>query len=404
MSKLGTQSEIDKLAGTLGLDSGQLEFLVLVSPEELRNFRIAIYERLFELDRVLFERLAMLATRMPPRVTARLAVRLGPKLAARVVAELPAGQALAAIAHVSDEFFAEAVRYLDPRRAHEVIVRVPVDRAVEVAKLLVGRGDFMSISRFVNYVTDEQTQAVVDAIDDEGAILRVAFYMGSKNRMDHLFRTLRRERIERLIQRVEQERDELLPAFLSVLIHVSYALKRELGDILAAQPQSVLEGYVRATHEQSQWPDVLPVVAGFSESARRTVVNLPILREREVQAALIESADGHGLWGLVLPLVAMMDDSNRDAVAAIIAAAQKTTLERASDAALMGEHWEILLDLAVRMPESKRAELADAVRSLLHDSDPELLDRLARRGRELGLDHLATSVSRTGASASTAYS
>jgi hypothetical protein len=305
---------------------------------------------------------------------------------------------------VSVSFFADTCAYLDPRRTHDLIAQMPIDMTVQVAAELVRRGDYVTISRFIDFVTDEQTRAVVAAIEDEAAILRVAFYMGSKNRMDHLFQTLPPERIERMIVRVEEERDELLPAFLSVLIHVSYARKRELGDIIAAQDPSILSGYIRATHEQRLWRDVLPVVASMSAAAKRKLVNLPILSEHSVQEGIIHAADDHEDWGLLLPLIAGMDDSNREAVAEIVAAMNDETLGRACDAALMGEHWETLLDLVRRMPEAKHAELGAIVGALLAPVDPELLERIARRAQEVGVGQDFASESRTGVSTSSAYS
>jgi hypothetical protein len=401
VSRLGTQSEIDKLAETLSLAPAELEFLAEVPPQELRSLRISIYERLFGQDAVLFERLALFAVHMPPRAAAMLAERvMGPMITARVAAELPYGPALAIARQVSIPFFADTCEFLDPRRTRELIIRMPLAMTVAVALELADRRAFTTISRFVDFVSDEQTRAVVDAIDDEATILRVGFYMGSKNRMDHLFALLPRDRLERLIQRVQEERNELLPAFLSVLIHVSYRLKRELGDILAEQPPAVLAGYVRASHEQRLWRDVLPVVAGMSNQAKQAVVNLPILRERAVQAQIIDTADRERLWGDVLGLVAMMDDSNRDAVATITAELDAAALERACDAALMGERWDTLLDLVRRMPDSKHAELAEIVERRLAPHDPELVARLARQASQLGL----TSLSRAGVSTSSAYS
>jgi hypothetical protein len=55
------------------------------------------------------------------------------------------------------------------------------------------------------------------------------------------------------------------------------------------------------------------------------------------------------------------------------------------------------------MPRAKGLELAEIVHRLLGDTDPELLERLVRRGAELGVDQLG-SVSRTDVSASSAYS
>jgi hypothetical protein len=186
-----------------------------------------------------------------------------------------------------------------------------------------------------------------------------------------------------MILRVEAEAAELLPAFLSLLIHVSYGLKRELGDLAAAQDEAVLTGYVRAAHEQGLWIDVLPVVAAMSEASRHRVVNLPILREPDVQESIVRTADEQRLWGLVLPLVELMDDGNREAVATILACKTRGALESAADAALMGERWEPLLDLVRRMPAARQEEFAAIVQGF-GAVDPELVSRIASRAEALG--------------------
>jgi hypothetical protein len=231
------------------------------------------------------------------------------------------------------------------------------------------------MSRFVEFLPDSAVRTIVDTAQDDEGLLRVAFYMGSKNRLDHLFRMLPPERMERVIVRVQEEPDELLPAFLSLLIHVSYALKRDLGDLAARQDDTVLEGYIRATQEHGLWADMLPVVAAMSPQARRRVVNLPILREPAVQESIVDTADERRLWGLVLPMVELMDDANRSAVAAILARKPSHALEAAADAALMGEYWAALLDLVRRMPQARQDEFATIVRRYA-DVDPDLVERV----------------------------
>jgi hypothetical protein len=392
MTRLGTLSEIEKLAQTVGREPAELAFLEEIPPQELRSLRVSIYERLYLQDRVLFERLALLGTRLPPRLGAELAEHvLGPLLTARVAAELPAAPVLAVARSSTPDFFADTAVYMDPRRMRGAITQLPVDTIVDVAMRLIGRGDYVTISRFIDFVTDEQTHAVIDAIDDEAVVLRVAFYMGSKNRMDHLFRSLPTERLHRMVIRVQEE-PGLLPALLSVLIHVSYSLKRELGDVVASQDQSVVTGYIRATQDAGLWSDLLPVVATMSPQARRTVVDLPILLEPEVQQAIINTADEHQQWGIVLGLVDYMGETGRDAVAAALNRKGPGTLGRAADAALLGEHWDTLIDLVRRLPETRQAELTRIVKNMFAGVDDALLQRIAAKA-----DHLKT-VSRSGAS------
>jgi hypothetical protein len=224
---------------------------------------------------------------------------------------------------------------------------------------------------------------VVDAVDDEASLLRVAYYMGSKSRMDHFFGMLSPKRLEALILRVEDEPDALLPALLSLLIHASYGLKRELGDILAGQDESVLTGYVRATQRQDLWPDILSAVAAMSTPLQAKVVNLEIMSLPDVLESMVRAADEHGLWGALLPLVEMMNGDKRAVLAEIVAGRGIATLRAASDAALMGEHWEALLDLGASMPPAKQDELMAIVRSF-GDVDPDLRVRVVRLAAHRG--------------------
>lgn len=385
MSKLAVRSELLKLATTLDLQPEALDFLTPVAPEQLRAFRVAIYEQLFREDAMLFRRAARVGRRLPPRVLAKLGQRVGPLITARMAAEMPARLVAEAAPLAPTEFWADACVHLDPRRTHDAIRQLPVDKVTAVAQELARRHDYITMSRFVEFLTEEQIRAVIDAIEDEGVLLSVAFFMGSKNRIDHLFQALPPERLRAVIRLMADESRDLLAEFLSLLIHVSYRLKRRFGDLAAEEGEAVLTAYVRGAHEAGVWSDVLQVVASMSDDTRRRVVNLPVLRELEVQEGIISAADEQNLWGVVMPMAEMMDDANREAVAQIVARRERPTLEAASNAALTGEHWEALLDLVRRMPAPKRTEFA-AIVTAFGEVDPELVDRVARRAQAAGLE------------------
>jgi hypothetical protein len=351
--------------------------------------RIAVYERLFEEDRPLFRRLAGVFARMPPGPSIALARRAGPLLSARTGAELTSRRSIDVVTRARVPFVADICVHLDPRRTRDLLRQLPVERVVAIARELAARRDYITMSRFVDFFSDEAIVAVADALDDE-ALLWVGFYIGSKNRLDHLLRTLPPERLERLVATVSGGSGELLQPFLSLLVHVSYGLKRELGDLVAAQDEAVLVTLVRAAHEQGLWVDVLPAVATMSDRSRSRVVNLPVLRERAVQASIVEDVDRHALWGILLPLVELMDSANREAVAGIVAERARGTLERAAQAALTGERWDVLLDLVAGMPPDKQRELGEIV-AALGEVDPELARRIARQARDHGIGALARS-------------
>lgn len=383
MSALAARAELLKLADQLELTPVDLDYLDGVEAEQLRVIRVSITELLFDDEGGMFARLGRWVAKLPARSIAMLAPRMGPLLTARVAAELPPQFGARIAARLDPSFLADAAVDLDVRRARDLVRLLPKKHTVAVAVELAARRDFITMSQFVDALTDDVIRAVEEAIDDEADLLRVVFYMESKNRIDHLFRMLPVIRIQRLITRVQEEPEALLADFLSLLVHVTFASRRDLGDIVAAQDPAILAGYVRGAHEQGLWPDVLPVVASMSVRARRNVVNLEILREHDVQSSILLAAQQHHQWGIVLPMIEGMEPDNRSAVAAILTEMGPAALQSAGRAALVGEHWDTLLDLVRQMPDDSQTVLIALIRDL-GETDTVLAARLIARAESVG--------------------
>ena len=382
MSLLASQAEVIKLGRVLGVEPGDLEFLGGASAESLRMLRESVTEHLLEEDRPFFRRLAQVFERVPTVIAAKIARSIDPMVVAGVAVEIQARRVVTLGQRLHTPFLADVCMHLDPRRARDAIRLFPVDLVVDVALELDSRDDLVTMSRFVDYVSDDTMLAVEEALHDESRLLRVAFLMESKNRVDHIFRMLPPERVQRMLVRVQEDPEGLLSEFLSLLIHVSYGFKRELGDILAAQDEELIDGYIRAVDQRGLWSDVLPVVAAMSDSSRARVVNLPALREKHLQANILRTAEESDMWGQVLLLITMMGEDNREAVARIMA--NTVSLDAATDAALIGEYWEVLLDLVARMPGDKHNEFAGIIRAI-GDVDQHLYERIVARAEVHGI-------------------
>ncbi len=384
MSKLASHAEIVKLAATFDVDPSELDFLAAAPAEPIRLLREAVNDYLLDEDRPLFRGLARIIERLPVPIAARIGLTVDPLLVAGVAIEAPARRAVQIALRLPTPFLADVCTYLDPRRARELIRLLPADRIIDIALELDSRDDFVTMSRFVDYLDDAIILSVEEAIHDETRLLRITYLMESKNRVDHIFRMLPTERIQRLLIRIQDDPDALLAEFLSLLVHVSFGFKRELGDVLAAQDEALIDRYIRGVDQQALWTDVLPVVAAMSEPSRRRVVNLPALRDHSVQTSILRTAQSTGLWGQVLALVGMMGDDNREAVAGIIGADPDLPIDGPTHAALIGEYWDVLLDLIVRMPEAKQREFGRALADI-GTIDPSLRDRVLRLAGEHGI-------------------
>lgn len=387
MSKLATSAEILKLGQALGVEPAALGFLEGCPAEQLRHFREAVYERLFDQDVVIFQRLVKAFRRVPIRIVAFLCEHVfGPLLCARVAGEFPVKRSVKIAQKVSTALIVDACVELDPRRAPDFIRQIPTETLLAVAREIIARREFMTVGRLLDLVPDEALRrAIEDGIVDDEATLRIAFFMDSRNRIDHIARMMPPQRLRSIVLRARDESKDLWPEVLAFVIHASYGLKREMAEFLAEQDDALLTGLVRATQARDLWVDVLPVVALMSEASQRKIVNLPVLKDPAVQESIVRAADERDLWGTVLPMVAMMQGEMRAAVAQILAAQVRTrdTLARAADGALLGEHWEPLLDIVSRMPRVEQEEFVEIVRAL-GEVDPDLLQRIARRAEDYG--------------------
>jgi hypothetical protein len=384
MTRLAARAEVAKLCRTLGSEPASLGFLERLPAEQVRELRRSVYDRFHAFDRRLFQRITWTFRRLPALVGAWIARLAGPLLTARVAGDLPARHAARMAQRLPPAFVADVCLYLDPRCAHDLIHALPTRAILPIALELLRRRDWITTGRFVDFLPDEAIRAVLEHIENDEMLLRISFFVESPDRLDHVVHLMPAERLRQAILLAVDPSREVLTEVMSLIIHVSYALKRELGDLAAAQDESVLDRVVEAAHAQRLWADLLPVISVVSPAAQRKVVNLPILRDDPgVLPAILQAAHQASLWGEVLPLIRYMDEPMRAAVARIAADLPGEALYGAADAALLGEHWEVLLDIARRIPPPRQREWA-AIVARYGVVDPELLDRLRRRASELG--------------------
>lgn len=384
MTRLAARAEVCKLARTLGAEAETLGFLDQLPAEALRDLRLSVYDRYAALDAGLFRRVTRAVRALPAWLVAWFARLAGPLLTARVAGDLPARQGARVAQNLPPAFVADVCLYLDPRCAHDLIHALPTHAILPIALELLRRRDWITTGRFVDFLPDDAIRAVLEHIDNDETLLRISRFVESPNRLDHVVHLMPAERLRQaILLAVDPARDVLIEV-MSLIVHVSYALKRELGDLAAAQDESVLERVVEATHAQGFWSDLLPVISVLSPTSQRKVVNLPVLRDDPaVLPAILDAAQRDALWGDVLPLIQLMDEPMRAAVARYAADLPGQALEGAADAALLGEHWDALLDIARRIPTPRQRQWAAIVQGY-GEIDPELLARLRARADALG--------------------
>ncbi|MGH3861522.1 hypothetical protein [Actinokineospora sp.] len=257
------RAELAKLARLLGDEPERFSYLADLPLEELRVIRERATDVLFRANRGMFERIAAASKLVPVAVTATVAQKsFGPLLCARIAGFLEPERAVEMAGRLPVEFLADVAAELDPRRAAGVLAALPAAKVVEVGTELTGRGDFVSMGRFIGELPDATLRVVVRELDAE-AILRTAVYSENDDRFAAIFAMLP---------------DARIPDVLAVVIDADTSTVDELGG------------------------DVLPVLAALDDAGLSRLATAVRALSPEQRARLVGLAAKAGVTDQLGPL------------------------------------------------------------------------------------------------------
>jgi hypothetical protein len=190
-----------KLARTLGLDVGELDFVDGLEVAQLRVLREAISAQLFDDARPTLSRVAAGSRLLPVGLVAKVGEKVfRAMLCARVAGLLAPAHALSIALRMPDAFLAQVSAMIDPRSAGEVVAAIPSPRIVAVAQVLVGARDFVTMARFVDYLSPATIKDVIDSIPAELDLLHIAAYVESRDKLAELVGQLEEPRVHAMLR------------------------------------------------------------------------------------------------------------------------------------------------------------------------------------------------------------
>jgi hypothetical protein len=310
---LQNRAEIAKLSRLLGRTPEQLEYLQTIPSEEIRQLREQVTEVLFSPNGAL-GRLAGASKLLPVGVVATMAERVfGPVLSARIAGLLEPERAVQMAARLPTEFLAEIACELDPRRAHAVIARIPPDQIAAITRVLVQRGEYVTMGRFVGELDKTAIAAAVKAMDD-GAMLQVAAVLENPESFHDLLALLPTQRLEHVIDTAAAE--GLWPETLELLSQLADEERRRLIEIAAGRDDAVLDTLIAAAQTEQLWDVVLPLTGLMSDSDLRRFAALRSLQAPGVLESIVDAAVEHtDLWNNLVPIVAFLPEACQARVA-----------------------------------------------------------------------------------------
>jgi hypothetical protein len=254
---LQARAEVLKIARLLQREPDSMAYLEALELADLRELRDRITERLFDDASGSLRRLAAASKLLPASLSASIGENVfGALLSARLTGLLDPGKAVDIASKLPPRFLADVAIELDPRRATEVISRIPAEQIAQATAELVGRGEYVTMGRFVGHLSDEAEEAALAAMDDR-SLLSVVFVMEDKQRVPALVEVLPEHRVPGVI-RAAAEHDLWVEA-LDLLDHLTAEQRQTMvAAALALQPNA-LDAIVAAVIDHDLWEEVLPI-------------------------------------------------------------------------------------------------------------------------------------------------
>lgn len=382
MSRLDILAETAKLARLLHQPEQDLAYLSKLGPERLRALRERANAAIFDEARPTLLRVAAASKLLPVAAIALVGEKVfGPLLCARVGGLLPPERALDVALRLPDPFLADVSVQLDPRSAREVIGRMPAARVAAVAAILLQRQDYVTMGRFVDYLSKDTIRTVLLGIHDNAALLQVAFFVETKARLNDIVSLVPESRLSEIVVRASAPGSQLWAEALALMSHIGPQWQQRIGDMAAAQDEAALTGMLRTAQAQDLWDALLPAISRMSLASRRKLARLPALSEQPVLQAVMQAADRANLWDDLLPLVSEMTEASRRTAAQVFEQLPAQTLQRLFESVQRGNLWADLVGLLGLMQKSERRQIA----TLLGRQDEAMLRQLLLSTHERNL-------------------
>jgi hypothetical protein len=271
MARRGEAVKLERVLGHQGLGHQGLGYLDALDADGLRALREALSASLFDDAKPVLQRVATGSKLLPASMVARVGERVfGATLCAQVAGLLGPTYALDLALRMSDPFLASVSAMIDPRSAGEVVAAIPAERIVSVAAVLLERGDFVTMARFVDYLSPMTIGAVIASVADELQLLQIGAYVESPVKLRELVGQLSFERTRKMLAGLRGEASPLWLEALALAEALDDERRGALADIAAELEPEVLRALITVARSRGVWEAALAFAQAMSDVNKQT--------------------------------------------------------------------------------------------------------------------------------------
>lgn len=274
MSELLTRSERVKLSRTLGATPDAIAFLAPLGYQELRELGERVSALLHDEHRPALQKLADAARLLPATLVAKMSEMVfGPMLSARISGLMAPERAIEVAGRLHTTFLADVCVNMDPRSASELLWRMPAKIVVEVARLLLKRGEYLTMARFVDALSEESIRAVAQITDDE-ALLRIGACVERPARLEELILLLPPQRLKAVVARTATGPADIQAAGLTLMSQLGPKLQARIGEIAIGLGADTLNALLSASQREHAGEVIQAVMLNVGADSRAAFLKL----------------------------------------------------------------------------------------------------------------------------------
>ncbi len=311
-----TDTALAKLARILEVDPTEVDFLAHLPVDELRDLRWQISDELNAADA---KRLAgvMAASKLVPiGLAAAIGEKwFGPVLCARLVGLVDPKRGGQYAKHLSVDFMADITSRTDPRVVGDLIHELDLKAMQRIATTLLERGDHLTLSHFVGHLPAPVVAAILEAIDDNAVVVRVARYVEDLSHLDPVVALLPDDRLLDLVAAVDQ--DDLWVDGLHLFSHLGDTQIARIATTIARRDRAAVGDALEAFTRHQLWDQGLQLVDHLDPIELTDLASELLQLDDGVIDAAIAAMSARDEWAVLIRIAAAVEGLGDEVLARI---------------------------------------------------------------------------------------
>jgi len=363
IDEIPRHAALAKLARVLEVDKSAVEFLGDVPVEDLRALRNHVSDQLHEADAGRLSRVAAASKLIPMGMAASIGQHwFGATLCARLVGLIEPDRGGQFATHLDVEFMADITVKTDPRLVGELVHHLPLASMQGIATTLYRRDDHLTLSHFVGHIPPPIVAAILEALTDDAAVVRIAVFVEDLANLDPVVALLTDERLLGLIRAVEAE--DLWVEGLHLFGHLGSEQIERIAVTLVDNDEHLLRAALAAFDRHDLWVEGLGVLEVIEGDRLAHLASVLIELDDELVLAAITAFDRHDLWRQGLEILGNLEGEHVARLATLLTRLDDEVLGAAIGAFHRLDLWSLGLGVLASLDGEHIRQVASVLVSL----------------------------------------